>query len=80
MKRSISSALLFYFSERIAAARKLGINDLIIDPGFGFAKNIAQNFELLSKLELFKNIEIPLLAGLSRKSMIWKKLNISSED
>ncbi|AVR45566.1 dihydropteroate synthase [Christiangramia fulva] len=72
--------ILFYFSERIAEARKLGINDLIIDPGFGFAKNIAQNFELLAKLELFKNLELPLLAGLSRKSMIWKKLRIAPED
>lgn len=76
----LAGDILFYFSERIAAARKLGINDLIIDPGFGFAKNIAQNFELLSKLELFKNLELPLLAGLSRKSMIWKKLGISPDD
>ncbi len=74
------SEVLFYFSERIAEARKLGINDLIIDPGFGFAKNISQNFELLAKLNLFKNLELPLLAGLSRKSMIWKKLHIPPEN
>lgn len=72
--------ILFYFSERIAAARKLGINDLIIDPGFGFAKNITQNFELLKKLEIFNNLELPLLAGISRKSMIWKKLAIAPEE
>ena len=75
----LTSEVLFYFSERIAAARKLGINDLIIDPGFGFAKNIQQNFELLNKLELFKNIELPILVGLSRKSTIWKTLNIKPE-
>lgn len=75
----LTSEVLFYFSERIAAARKLGINDLIIDPGFGFAKNIQQNFELLKKLELLKNIELPILVGLSRKSTIWKTLNIKPE-
>ncbi|MCB7481424.1 dihydropteroate synthase [Christiangramia sediminis] len=76
----LTSEVLFYFSERIRAARELGINDIIIDPGFGFAKNIAQNFELLSKLELFNNLELPLLVGVSRKSMIWKKLNISANE
>ncbi|MBI6117975.1 dihydropteroate synthase [Salegentibacter maritimus] len=72
--------ILFYFSERIHAARALGINDLIIDPGFGFAKDIGQNFKLLSKMELFKNLELPLLAGLSRKSMIYKILKISAAE
>ena len=72
--------VLFYFSGRIKAARERGINDIIIDPGFGFAKNIEQNYELLSKLELFQNLELPLLVGVSRKSMIWKKLNISADE
>ncbi|MUP44270.1 dihydropteroate synthase [Gramella sp. BOM4] len=72
--------VLFYFSERIRAAREHGINDLIIDPGFGFAKNIEQNYEMLSKLQLFKNLELPLLVGVSRKSMIWKKLGITPEE
>ncbi len=76
----ITADVLFYFSERIKAARDLGINDLIVDPGFGFAKNIAQNFELLSKLELFKNLELPILIGVSRKSMIWKSLDISASE
>lgn len=76
----LTADVLFYFSERINAAREMGINDLIIDPGFGFAKNIDQNFELLSKLELFKILELPMLIGLSRKSMIWKKLQISAND
>jgi len=69
--------ILYYFSERINTARDLGIIDLIIDPGFGFAKTTTQNFELLNKLELFKTIEKPLLIGLSRKSMIYKTLKSS---
>ncbi|RAR70776.1 dihydropteroate synthase [Flavobacterium aciduliphilum] len=66
--------ILFYFSQRIALAKSFGINDIVIDPGFGFAKTTAQNFELLEKMELLKNIELPILVGLSRKSMIYKTL------
>ena len=76
----VSREVLFYFSEKIEAARKLGINDIIIDPGFGFAKTIAQNFELMQKLDLFQQLELPLLVGISRKSMIWKTLKIESND
>lgn len=72
--------ILFYFSERIAAAKALGIIDIIVDPGFGFAKTVDQNFELLNKLELFKIIEKPLLVGISRKSMIYKTLETSAKD
>ncbi len=72
--------ILFYFSERIAEARKLGIVDLIIDPGFGFAKTLKQNYELLNKLELIKMAELPILVGLSRKSMIYKTLNNSAKE
>ncbi|OAZ05475.1 dihydropteroate synthase [Flavobacterium succinicans] len=72
--------MLYYFSERIAAARSLGISDLIVDPGFGFAKTIDQNFELLHHLELFKSLELPVLAGVSRKSMIHKTLEIKPEE
>jgi len=61
-------------SDRIARCREAGINDIIIDPGFGFAKNTAQNFELLKALELFKSLDVPLLVGVSRKSMIYKTL------
>ncbi len=67
----------FYFSERLAAARALGLHDLVIDPGFCFAKNIAQNFELLRRLPLFRTFGVPILAGLSRKSMIYKVLGIT---
>lgn len=77
---NIIKELLFYFSEKIALARSFGINDIIIDPGFGFAKTLDQNYELLQKLELFNLLELPLLAGISRKSMIHKTLEITAED
>lgn len=67
--------ILFYFSQKIVKARSYGINDLIIDPGFGFAKTVQQNFELLSKLELLQITDLPLLVGVSRKSMIYKTLD-----
>ena len=70
----------FYFSERIAKARALGIIDLVLDPGFGFAKTLDQNFELLNKFELLNITELPLLAGISRKSMIYKTLDTTAND
>lgn len=76
----IIKEMLFYFSERIAAARSLGINDIIIDPGFGFAKTLEQNYEVLQKLELFQMLELPLLSAVSRKSMVYKVLETSSEE
>ena len=72
--------VLFYFSERTALAKSLGIVDLIIDPGFGFAKTLEQNYELLNNLELFKMIETPVLVGVSRKSMIYKKLGTTANE
>lgn len=76
---NIVKEMLFYFSEKVAQARSLGINDLIIDPGFGFAKILEQNFEVMNKLELFQMLELPLLVGVSRKSMIYKTLETSAE-
>jgi len=70
----------FYFSERIAKARSFGLNDIIIDPGFGFAKTIEHNYELLQNLELLQFHELPILAGISRKSMIYKTLETSPEN
>ncbi len=72
--------ILYYFSERLAAARALGITDLIADPGFGFAKTRAQNFELLAGLPAFRVLEAPLLVGISRKSMIWKTLGVDPSE
>ena len=76
----IVKEMLFYFSERVAKARTFGINDLILDPGFGFAKTIDQNYEVFQKMELFKILELPLLVGISRKSMIYKSLDIAIGD
>ncbi len=76
---NIVKEMLFYFSEKVAQARSLGINDLIVDPGFGFAKTLEQNFEVMNKLELFQMLELPLLVGVSRKSMIYKTLETSAE-
>ena len=72
--------ILFYFSERITKARASGIVDLILDPGFGFAKTREQNFELLNKFELLNITDLPLLAGVSRKSMIYKTLDITQNE
>lgn len=72
--------ILTYFAERITAAKNEKINDIIVDPGFGFAKTVAQNFELLNKMELLQLTEKPILAGISRKSMIYKTLNSTSKD
>ncbi len=72
--------ILFYFSERIQLAKEAGINDIIVDPGFGFSKTREQNFELLNHLELFKSLDCPILAGISRKSMIYKTLDITPEE
>jgi dihydropteroate synthase len=74
----IVKEMILYFSERISAARSFGINDLIIDPGFGFAKTLEQNYEVLQKLELFQMLEVPLLSAVSRKSMIYKVLETNA--
>lgn len=72
--------ILFYFSERLHSARALGIHDIIIDPGFGFAKTLEQNYELLQNMDLLKTLNLPILAGISRKSMIYKTLNTNAEE
>lgn len=71
--------MLSYFSERIALAHKAKINDIIIDPGFGFAKTLKQNYELLHKMELLQIAHKPILVGISRKSMVYKPLKTDSE-
>lgn len=75
----ITKEVLLYFSEKVGEARKAGINDLIADPGFGFAKTIAHNYELMGKLELLHNLELPMLVGISRKSMIYKLLGTNPQ-
>lgn len=69
-----------YFSRKIEQLKKAGSKDIILDPGFGFAKTIDQNYEILENLEAFHLFGRPILAGLSRKSMIYKKLGITPEE
>lgn len=69
-----------FLQKRLAQLRSLGVTDVIIDPGFGFAKTIQQNYQLLKKLSYFKELGAPILAGLSRKSMIYKLLNITPDE
>src|SRR5574343_40949 len=77
---NIVKEITFYFSERIQKARSFGISDIIIDPGFGFAKTVEQNYEVLNKMEVFSMLELPLLAGVSRKSMIYKVLETTPQE
>lgn len=68
-----------YFSERIAIAKAAGVTDIILDPGFGFAKELEQNYEIFSKISMLRVFDLPILVGISRKSMIYKALNTSPE-
>lgn len=72
--------MIFYFSEKLNEARKHGIADVIIDPGFGFSKTLDQNYEVLQKLDLLKNLDVPVLSALSRKSMIYKYFNTTPSE
>ena len=68
-----------FFSQKINFLKSLGVNDIIIDPGFGFGKTITHNYQLLNQLDTFKIFELPLMIGLSRKSMIYKVLDTTPE-
>ncbi len=70
----------YYFSERLAKARAAKINDIVLDPGFGFAKTLEQNYELMAKLEHFHYFDLPLLVGISRKSMVYKLFNCTAQE
>ncbi len=80
MYDDLMADITFYFSEKIAQLKSLGVKDVVIDPGFGFAKNTEQNFLLLNHLKDFKILDVPILVGLSRKSMVWKSLNITANE
>ena len=69
--------LLQFFGKKIYKLKKLGVNDVVIDPGFGFGKTTEHNFQLLKNLDAFAILELPLMVGLSRKSMIYKSLETS---
>lgn len=68
-----------YFAERVKKLNKLGVKEVILDPGFGFGKTLDHNYELLNKLDAFKVYQLPVMVGLSRKSMIWKALDATPE-
>lgn len=70
----------YYFSEKISKLRDLGVKDIILDPGFGFGKTLEHNYKLMNHLEEFRTFELPLLVGISRKSMIYKLLGTSPEE
>jgi len=76
----VVSEVLSFLEKRITRLRLLGVNDIVIDPGFGFAKTLEQNYQLLNKLNYFQSLQVPVLAGLSRKSMIYKLLDITPEE
>jgi dihydropteroate synthase len=76
----IVADILKWLGERIFKLKSLGVKDIIIDPGFGFGKTIEQNFEILRGLADFSIAGLPLLAGMSRKSMIWKTLELSADE
>lgn len=76
----VTATVYTFFCGRLNLMRKLGIQDIVIDPGFGFGKTIEHNFSLLRNLHVFKNLGVPLLAGLSRKSMINKTLHIKAAE
>jgi dihydropteroate synthase len=76
----IAGDILKFFGERIFRLRTAGVKDIIIDPGFGFAKSAGHNFELLRRLDDLSITGLPLLVGISRKSMVWKTLGIKADD
>ena len=76
----LMEAIMCYFARKVEQLRLLGVNDIILDPGFGFSKTLAQNYELMAHLDEFKAFDLPLLVGVSRKSMIYKLLGGTPAD
>ena len=72
--------IITYFHQKVASLQNLGVKDIIIDGGFGFAKTIEQNFQLMHSLELLRCIGKPVLVGVSRKSLIWKTLQATADE
>jgi len=76
----VVSDILKYFADRIFRLRTAGVKDIIIDPGFGFGKTAAHNFELMKRLDDLSIAGLPVMIGISRKSMIWKTLDITADE
>lgn len=77
---NVTTDLISFFAEKLFELRQLHVNDIIIDVGFGFGKTIEHNFQLLKELSLFKNLDVPILTGVSRKSMLYKTLNTNPKE
>jgi dihydropteroate synthase len=77
---NITREVVDYFIQKTAVCKAAGIVDLILDPGFGFGKTITHNFQLLETMEALQIFHLPILAGLSRKSTIWKTLQVTPEE
>lgn len=78
--KDVIQEIISFFAEQIFKLHQLKLNDVIIDVGFGFGKTSVHNFEILKNLSLFKNLDAPILAGISRKSMLYKTLDISAQE
>jgi dihydropteroate synthase len=78
--QNVVHELIYFFSKKVAELRTLKVNDIILDVGFGFGKTAEHNYELLKNLQLFKALELPILTGLSRKSMLYKLLDTTPEN
>ena len=78
--QDLMSEVLGYLQERVDRLHRMGVADIILDPGFGFAKTVEQNYELLRKMDTLKALGLPILAGLSRKSMIFRPLGITPDE
>ncbi|MGB1040914.1 MAG: dihydropteroate synthase [Flavobacteriales bacterium] len=78
--KNVTEDIFYYLSEKLNELKQLGVNDVILDPGFGFGKTVEHNYQLLNQLSHFKNLNTPILVGVSRKSMIQKVLDTTSEN
>jgi dihydropteroate synthase len=78
--KDVIAEIISFFAAKINQLHQLNLSDVVIDMGFGFGKTNAHNFEILKNLSLFKSLEAPILAGLSRKSMLYKTLDISAQE
>lgn len=77
--KDVTEEVISFFAAQLLKLHQLKINDVLIDVGFGFGKNVAHNYELLKNLSLFKNLDAPILAGISRKSMLYKPLETTPQ-
>jgi dihydropteroate synthase len=78
--KDVVSDILMWFGQKTEALKEAGVKDIIIDPGFGFGKKTEHSFEILRRLKEFSIVGLPIMAGLSRKSMIWRTLNITPDE